>query len=98
MSGAPLIVRISMLPTIIYGAGMINGFAVNQNRKLDTKYKYGFLSIATMFNIGNTLPATGLITLGAFGTGVAAATFGTGAVYCMGHMTARMLKDFDGMQ
>ena len=91
----PQLIRISMLPSIIYGAGMINGFAMNKNRKLDAKYKYGFLSIATLFNIGNTLPATGPVTLGAFGVGVSAAVFGTGAVYCMGHMTARMLKDSD---
>lgn len=89
------IVRISMLPSIIYGAGMINGFAVNKNRKLDAKYKYGFLSLATVFNLATTLPATGPASLGAFGMSVAAAAFGTGATYCMGHMTARMLKDND---
>ena len=89
----PQIVRISMLPTIIYGVGMINGFAMNKNRKVDSKYKYGFLSTATVFNLATTLPTTGPVTLGAFGTSVTAAAFGTGAVYCMGHMTARMLKD-----
>ncbi len=89
------IVRISILPSIVYGAGMINGFAMNKNRKIDAKYKYGFLSLASVFNLATILPSTGPVTLGAFGVSVSATLFGTGAVYCMGHMTARMLKDTD---
>ena len=82
-----------MYPFIIYTAGVVNGIVENNQKKVDAKYKYGFLANASVLQLARTTtPKEAGVKL-PFGMHFGVSCFVTGMIFCMGHMTSRMIKD-----
>jgi hypothetical protein len=80
----------NILPILNYTAGYMHGNASVGGRKPDAKYTYSFLGTSTLFSFGyaaNIKPPVHPL------LAITASIFATGGMFCMGHMTARMVKD-----
>lgn len=80
----------NILPILNYTAGFIHGNASLDGRKPNPKYTYSFLGTSTLFGIGyaaNIKPPVHPL------FAVTASILGTGGMFCMGHMTARIADD-----
>lgn len=80
----------NILPILNYTAGYMHGNATVHGRKPDPKYTYSFLGTSTLFSFGfaTTIkpPVHPLVA-------ITASIFASGGMFCMGHMTARMIRD-----
>ena len=81
---------VNIFPILNYTTGFIHGNTTRVGKKPAPKYTYSFLGTSTLFGYGyiTTIKPQVHPLLA-----ITASIFATGGMFCMGHMTGRMISD-----